>query len=964
MLAATVLLGVVPLYGLLVANVQLQAAINGAGLVGRNVELVVGEGAITPELRGAANGLILPLGSINLAAIAQLDVTEYFVSDTLVLARVNARPLNPPGGDILQATFLAYDYAQAGPHISLLAGALPQPFPAGGRALPEALITQQLAQQRDVHLGDTLTASVNGPASRAVTVRVVGIWAPPPPGSEYWNGRGFAANPDDLPDQPYNYPVLIDPSAFFAALGAVPGLSMEQHYIYYTDATRISTANAGAVVANLARPRHAIDEARAELVGVEGPSGPTNILGIDTITGLDKAIPAVERQFALLTLPFYAVAAPVVGLALLFVATAGSLLAEVQAPALATLRSRGASGAQIAGGYAVQGLILGGLALVAGAWLTGALALMLAHAFVPAATLAAAGVTDAYLAALITPEAVVVPAAVGAGLAAAAIVLAAQRASRADVLAFRQAEGRDEAPPWWRRLQLDLGLAVLCAIGYVELNQLGGADVRLQLGQGTNSPLLLAAPDLLLLAGGLLLLRLFPFALRLGARVAARGRGAVVALALTLLARRTGGPRRLVLLLSLAVALGTSALLVDATLVRNAADRADYAAGADFRVVAGTSLAAGEDQSARTSLAALPGVAGVTPVFRGAADVLTQAPFQQTTILAVDADTWASVAGVTSWHTVSGGAPAPLDALMAGLRAHRWSGTLAPSGGAAPGDSAHPIWAVCSDAFAASLGLHVGDRFALGLPDAAAATTTFVVGALVDDFPTLYATRAPGGGLVVDLRDYAAVAGSPPLGPNEYWIRAASDPAHRAALAAVLDAAPGTSIGNLPVDRVLDRQAIDAGIAGNAIQAGMRGLLLVGALVAIVLAVLAGIVQARAELRRRLVQLAVLRTLGMSAGQLLGMALAEQAALFAFAMLGGAALGVLFAAATLPFLVFSDTTFDPATLGVPPYILTADPRALALLALALAGALGAALAVTAGTTRRLGLGRSLRLGED
>ncbi|HEY7779385.1 MAG TPA: hypothetical protein VIC85_04150 [Ktedonobacterales bacterium] len=49
-----------------------------------------------------------------------------------------------------------------------------------------------------------------------------------------------------------------------------------------------------------------------------------------------------------------------------------------------------------------------------------------------------------------------------------------------------------------------------------------------------------------------------------------------------------------------------------------------------------------------------------------------------------------------------------------------------------------------------------------------------------------------------------------------------------------------------------------------------------------------------------------------------------------------------------------------ATLGVPPYVLTADPRALGVLALGLA----AALMVTAGTGRRLGLGRAPRLGED
>ena len=106
-------------------------------------------------------------------------------------------------------------------------------------------------------------------------------------------------------------------------------------------------------------------------------------------------------------------------------------------------------------------------------------------------------------------------------------------------------------------------------VAYVELNQLGGVGIRELLGNGANSPVLLAAPDLLLVAGALVIvLRVFPLAAGLAAQLAARGRGAVAMLALSQVARAPGTANRMALLLTLAVGLGGFALMFDATLVR------------------------------------------------------------------------------------------------------------------------------------------------------------------------------------------------------------------------------------------------------------------------------------------------------------------------------------------------------------------------------------------------------------
>jgi ABC-type antimicrobial peptide transport system permease subunit len=107
-----------------------------------------------------------------------------------------------------------------------------------------------------------------------------------------------------------------------------------------------------------------------------------------------------------------------------------------------------------------------------------------------------------------------------------------------------------------------------------------------------------------------------------------------------------------------------------------------------------------------------------------------------------------------------------------------------------------------------------------------------------------------------------------------------------------------------------------------------------------------------------------LRTLGLRGPDLVRMLLSEQAIIYAFGVLGGTLLGAALAFATLPYLEFSDTTLDPASVGVPPYLLTINPVVAAGLYGALLLAFGMALLLVAVLAARLGLGRALHIGED
>jgi hypothetical protein len=130
------------------------------------------------------------------------------------------------------------------------------------------------------------------------------------------------------------------------------------------------------------------------------------------------------------------------------------------------------------------------------------------------------------------------------------------------------------------------------------------------------------------------------------------------------------------------------------------------------------------------------------------------------------------------------------------------------------------------------------------------------------------------------------------------------------------------------------------------------------------LALVGIIVQAALSARQRLRQFAILRTLGTSGGQLLRMLLCEQLIVYGFGLLGGALLGIVLSTATLPFLQFSSSLTSPDQAGVPPYVLIFNLVGVALFYGALLLAFVAALLVAGQVAATVGLGKTLRLGED
>jgi putative ABC transport system permease protein len=837
---------------------------------------------------------------------------------------------------------LSFDLGQAAPYMNLLAGRLPKDV-AAGQPL-EVLVTPKQGAQ----VGDTLQLRV---PSGVLSLQVVGIWFPKNPQDRFWNGRSydtvFPPPPPSGPPPPGVVPVLFTNTAFFALFAQVPqdarfvnlGLaSIIRHDVYLTNLNRISAANMDDVTARVTGFEHDV----ATSIATSRSVGRVNVG-----TRLDALIGGVRQQLQTLALPLYVVVAQVLGLALLFVIAMAGLLVETQAGEIATLKSRGGSLFQLVGAYTLQGLVLVVAALLVGPFAAFALSIEIVRVFLPQAS----GASIDFLAGTISPAQVLRPALIGGLLGLAALMLAVWQAARLEVLAFRREQGRTSRVAGWRRYNLDLVLVVLCAAGYLELGQFGGLNVRAQLGQTRMGadPLLLATPGLLLLAGALLVLRLFPLGARAGAWLAARGRGAVGLLSFAQVARSAGQFTRLTMLLTLSVGLGLFALTFQGSLSQNAVQQASFLTGSDQRVV----LPDGVSFPTITLVgryAQMPGVVGVMPVFRSSGTV-ADASRAPANVLAVDSGVFARVA---YWRADY--ADQPISTLMARMHAHLQ--------GANAGAKVHPIWALINDAFASSHSLAVGQQFSMAPTEADGSTFSFVVGGIVHYFPTLADPGMPAS-VLVDQADYLAALSNPDVGvttvsgPTEFWIRDNGSTADRALRARALQDP------NLTLPKEIDdRWLLQDKFVTDPLTSGMAALLLVSAITAGVLAVLGALIQSGVAARQRVTQFAILRTLGVGGGELVRVLLGQQAIMYGFGLLGGTALGVLLATATLPFLQFTTSSAGAAALALPPYTLVFNAAGIAVFYGVLIVACVAALGVASWVALRVGLGKALRLGED
>ena len=358
--------------------------------------------------------------------------------------------------------------------------------------------------------------------------------------------------------------------------------------------------------------------------------------------------------------PLLLILLQVVGIVIYYIAIVSSMLVERQAEEIGVYRSRGASTAQLVGLYLMEGIVIAIPAAVAAPWL--ASRVVAALGLTPTFQVMTGG---ALLPVIISPAAYLLGAG-GALLALIAMLLPASVAARRGIVDVKAQQARPPGRSLIQRYYFDVAAAGFAAFLLWQLGRRGTVFDPDAVGGWSSDPMLLLSPFVFTLAVAGLVLRLYPPLLRWTAALLSTAGGTAVALGLRRAARAPATYARLLLLLVMAISVGTFAASYGPTVDRSHGDRIRYEAGADFRG-SPTIVALSTAESDIADVRALDGVRDAALAHQGSIRTATGLAIP---LLGVDAERAASLL----WFR-GDFAEEPLAALMRRLQ------SVVPSGG-------------------------------------------------------------------------------------------------------------------------------------------------------------------------------------------------------------------------------------------------------------------------------------------
>lgn len=492
--------------------------------------------------------------------------------------------------------------------VEVVAGRWPEASAASGGGDPVTVLHADAAALAGLEPGDVAEVELRG-AGRA-RLRLAATYRPRDPSSPYWWDEpllrdGVTRGASFTTVGPF---VVLDGGV--AVLGDRDRVTVEVRS--WLDPAAVAVSDVRPLRAALAAVRDELEGAAAERASLEG--------------GLNALLVRTERAVTVTRAAVVLTAVQLAVLALYAIVLAAGLLRSTRVVETSLVRSRGAEPAQLLRLAVVEGVLLVVPAIAAAP----VLALLALRGFARAGVL---GLLEVEVSPVITGGTVGAAAVAGVVCLLALVAPAVQETvTAADA---RAQAGREDRRPLVQRGGIDLALLAVAVLGMWQLTRYQGPLAEDLHGRLGVDPVLVAAPALGLLAGAVVTLRLVPVAGRLAGRLAARRAGLVPALGAWQLGRRPTRTARSLLLLLLAVAIGTFASSYTGTWLRSQQDQADAIVGADLRVAPDRRPGALPDLALPGAYAGIPGVTSVAPVLD------TRASFtagrRQAQLLALDA---------------------------------------------------------------------------------------------------------------------------------------------------------------------------------------------------------------------------------------------------------------------------------------------------------------------------------------
>ena len=794
-------------------------------------------------------------------------------------------------------------------HVAVVDGRLPRPAKTAAGAY-EAMVEEAALEKQEFTVGAAFWVPLNrSPGAPRVQVEVVGAFRPTEVSDPYWF-KGAS---------PFTDTIFVPENTMREDLLAAAGVELHRASWYF------GVRSADVRTDDVARLLNGL----AELEGRVAQSLPNTKLEAQPAEILSRYVrtAALLRQLLLwLSMPALFIAA------FFLVVTSGQMVAG-QRQEIAALRSRGASVWQVISLYLLEGVLMAAAAMAIGMPLGMALARSIGSAagflqFVDRRPipllLPAQFYTYAFCAALLAVLAYVAPAVLAAGQS---------------IVTYKQESARQSRRPLWARWGLDFLCLALAGYGYYTLRRSHEVLLALRGERAAEvgrllEPLHVLGPVLFVFGAGLLCLRILPSLANSLTRLSGKGGNAPIHLSLVQLGRASAQYSPVVLLLTLTVGMGLYSADAARTMEQNTADRLYYANGADVQLEEVWEYIEHRDPGGSGAVLTevvsppwqihygLPGVAHAARVRTQEVEVGAGGKrLGKGQLVAVDPADF----GRVSWFRRD-------------LAPHHLNQYLNLLGGV-------PDGVLVSSAFLGENRLKTGDRITLTVRDR---EVSLVVLATVDYWPAVYPQDGPFFITHLDL-----VESELGIAPYRIWLK--------------MD--PGASVGPL-VDTLRERRIILSKVADTRSQlimarrdpqfGGLLGSLTSGFLLAAALTVLGFLLYASLSARARTLQFGVLRAIGLSAPQLMGMVALEQLLAVAAGVAVGTGLGQAAAHLFIPFMQQG----AGAQSQTPPFAVVTDPVDGLRLYVVLTVMLLLGLAGLMWALARLRVHEAIKLGED
>lgn len=811
------------------------------------------------------------------------------------------------------------------PHITIFEGNFPEvPAPSSDSTI-DVLIAESLATELGLQVGEIYTIFARDTTSDGIQintlfpVRIAGVWRPTDPTEKFWFFK-----PSFMENQ-----LIISEEAFNTRIG--PYLPDEVYAAIWYLVMNGDDVDYSSVPTLIENINNVEQEVKSLLPGTRLAVSPRgDLLQYRTSANL-------------LTILLYAFSVPIIGLLLAFVALTANLAIEQRRNEIAVLRSRGAMAGQMVGVALLEGLLLGGVALLIGLPISSMIAQLI-------------GQSRSFLSftaqSQIRTTLTVTTLAFGVGaviLALVAQVVPTIGAARYTVVTYKQERARIMRRSWWQRAWLDVLLLIPSVYGLYLLRQQGTIVQEQQIlsRDPFQNPLLFLVPALMILALSLLFLRLMPLAMSFIAWITSQTKSVTLLMATRHLARTPGFYSTPLVLLVLTLSLSAFTASLAETLDTHLSDQAYYEIGADVRFfdfgedANPTSFGFGApapapEREANTGprwrflpisdYLGMPGVQSAARVGRFGATTALTGGVQTGEFLGVDRYELPQVA---FWRNDF--APDSLATLM-NLLAIDANGVLVPR------------------SFMERYSLRVGDvlRIVVSTYGQRNNLDMKVVGSF-DLFPTWYPDKGP---LFVGNLDYLFQQAGGQF-PYSIWLKADSSADAEQFERQGIRILQGQVVDwNSPAPRIDNQQRKPE-------RQGLFGLLSVGFGAAAVLTVLGFLLYALFSFRRRYIEVGVLRAIGLSARQMVAFLAWELAFLILMGGLVGTGLGALVSTLFIPYLQVG----TGPTANTPPFVVEMAWSAILRIYVLFGLLFVAALAALALLLRRMKIFQAIKLGE-